>query len=177
MVSRNRVIDVSPVLERAAQIAPRRRICRVESHGLAVSRDRLIHTADCLQGGAEIVVALGIIGFQPHGFAIRGDRVIHASLFVKGVALFVMRDRLIHAARIHLESIAPKTGAHFSTHAMNWIFLDSIEWDYDVATPMERPLGGSQSALCYLASALARRGHAVATLTATKIPRVVNRLL
>ena len=57
---------------------------------------------------------------------------------------------------------------------MNWIFLDSIEWDYDVATPMERPLGGSQSALCYLASALARRGHAVATLTATKNPRVVN---
>jgi glycosyltransferase involved in cell wall biosynthesis len=57
---------------------------------------------------------------------------------------------------------------------MNWIFLDSIEWDYDVATPMERPLGGSQSALCYLAAALARRGHAVATLTATRNPRVVN---
>ena len=43
---------------------------------------------------------------------------------------------------------------------MNWVFLDFIRWDYDVATPRERPLGGSQSALCYLAAALARRGHA-----------------
>jgi hypothetical protein len=57
---------------------------------------------------------------------------------------------------------------------MNWIFLDSINWDYDVATPLERPLGGSQSGLCYLATALARRGHAVATLTATTNPREVN---
>ena len=34
---------------------------------------------------------------------------------------------------------------------MNLTFLDTIAWDYDVATPMTRPLGGSQSVLCYLA--------------------------
>ena len=94
------------MLERAAQIAPRRRICRVESYGFAVSGDRLIHPADGLQRGAVIVVALGIIGFQPHGFAICVDRVIHASLFVKRVALFVMRDRPIHVLSVHLDAIA-----------------------------------------------------------------------
>ena len=41
---------------------------------------------------------------------------------------------------------------------MNWVFLDFIRWDFDVATPLEKPLGGSQSALCYLATALASRG-------------------
>src|SRR5688572_33444330 len=34
---------------------------------------------------------------------------------------------------------------------MNWIFLDGIPWDYDIETPLVRPLGGSQSCLCYLA--------------------------
>ena len=42
---------------------------------------------------------------------------------------------------------------------MNIAFLDSIGWDYDVSTPYERPLGGSQSALAYLAAELARRGR------------------
>ena len=40
-------------------------------------------------------------------------------------------------------------------------FLDPIVWDYNVQTPLTQPLGGSQSALCYLASQLARRGHDV----------------
>lgn len=30
---------------------------------------------------------------------------------------------------------------------MNLVFLDTIPWDYDVATPFEQPLGGSLSAL------------------------------
>lgn len=42
------------------------------------------------------------------------------------------------------------------------VFLDPIEWDYVIDTPRVRPLGGSQSALCYLAEELAKRGHAVA---------------
>ncbi|MGE3777457.1 MAG: hypothetical protein AB7F89_09750, partial [Pirellulaceae bacterium] len=50
---------------------------------------------------------------------------------------------------------------------MNWVFLDALPWEYDIATPSERPLGGSQSALCYLAVALARRGHEVAAVTGT----------
>jgi glycosyltransferase involved in cell wall biosynthesis len=40
-------------------------------------------------------------------------------------------------------------------------FIDLINWDYDVSTPLDRPLGGSQSALCYLAVELAKRGNRV----------------
>src|SRR6478735_11818648 len=57
---------------------------------------------------------------------------------------------------------------------MNWVFLDFLRIDYDVATPQERPLGGSQSALAYLALALARRGQRVTTLTGTSKPREIN---
>jgi predicted O-linked N-acetylglucosamine transferase (SPINDLY family) len=49
-------------------------------------------------------------------------------------------------------------------------FLDPIEWDYVVDTPRVKPLGGSQSALCYLAEELAKRGHAVALYNQTKTP-------
>jgi glycosyltransferase involved in cell wall biosynthesis len=57
---------------------------------------------------------------------------------------------------------------------MNWVFLDFIRWDYDVAAPLVRPLGGSQSAMCYLATALARGGERVTTLTGTTTPREVE---
>src|SRR3954468_16840522 len=57
---------------------------------------------------------------------------------------------------------------------MNFVFLDFIRWDYDVQTPLARPLGGSQSALCYLATALARRGERVTTLTGTSKPRSIQ---
>jgi glycosyltransferase involved in cell wall biosynthesis len=57
---------------------------------------------------------------------------------------------------------------------MNFVFLDFIRWDYDVETPLARPLGGSQSALCYLAMALARRGDRVTTLTGAKNPRTIH---
>jgi predicted O-linked N-acetylglucosamine transferase (SPINDLY family) len=57
---------------------------------------------------------------------------------------------------------------------MNIVFVDLVGWDYDVATPCERPLGGSQSALCYLAVALARRGHQVTVLSDTSRPRDVH---
>jgi glycosyltransferase involved in cell wall biosynthesis len=57
---------------------------------------------------------------------------------------------------------------------MNWVFIDFIRWDYDIATPRERPLGGSQSALCYLAAALARRGQRVTTLTGTTKQREID---
>jgi hypothetical protein len=53
---------------------------------------------------------------------------------------------------------------------MNIVFFDPINWDYNVRTPFERPLGGSQSALCYLAVELARQGHRVTLLTATSQP-------
>jgi glycosyltransferase involved in cell wall biosynthesis len=57
---------------------------------------------------------------------------------------------------------------------MNWVFLDFLRIDYDVATPEQRALGGSQSALAYLALALARRGERVTTLTGTTKPREVH---
>jgi glycosyltransferase involved in cell wall biosynthesis len=57
---------------------------------------------------------------------------------------------------------------------MNWVFLDFSKWDYDVATPLSRPLGGSHSALCYLAIELARAGHPVTVANGLKEPREVN---
>jgi glycosyltransferase involved in cell wall biosynthesis len=53
---------------------------------------------------------------------------------------------------------------------MNLVFVDLIKWDYNIATPYERPLGGSQSALCYLAVELARQGHRVTLLSGTSQP-------
>lgn len=44
---------------------------------------------------------------------------------------------------------------------MKIAFLDFSNWDYQVESPYQRPLGGSQSALCYLAEALAKLGHEV----------------
>ena len=49
-------------------------------------------------------------------------------------------------------------------------FLDRLPWDYRVDTPASRPLGGSQSALCYLAAALAALGHEVRMVTMTRSP-------
>ncbi|MFN5516438.1 MAG: glycosyltransferase [Cyanobacteriota bacterium] len=39
---------------------------------------------------------------------------------------------------------------------MKIAFIDFISWDYSIDTVAQRPLGGSQSALCYLAIQLAR---------------------
>lgn len=47
------------------------------------------------------------------------------------------------------------------TVAMRIAFIDFIGWDYTPQTPRERPLGGTQSGLCYLAEQLALAGHEV----------------
>ncbi|MDR7991965.1 glycosyltransferase [Thermosynechococcus sp. TG252] len=44
---------------------------------------------------------------------------------------------------------------------MRILFIDRIGWQYTLNTPYEAPLGGSQSALCYLAEQLQQRGHEV----------------
>lgn len=44
---------------------------------------------------------------------------------------------------------------------MRILFIDWISWQYTLNTPYSAPLGGSQSALCYLAEQLQQRGHEV----------------
>jgi glycosyltransferase involved in cell wall biosynthesis len=51
-------------------------------------------------------------------------------------------------------------------------FVDPINWDYTPLSPLERPLGGSQSAVCYLARELAARGHEVALVNQIGTPGV-----
>lgn len=53
-------------------------------------------------------------------------------------------------------------------------FVDHVGWDYDADTPWIRPLGGSQSALCYLAAALAADGHEVTMFNHAAAARVVR---
>lgn len=53
---------------------------------------------------------------------------------------------------------------------MQIAFVDFISWDYTVETVYEKPLGGSQSALCYLAEELARRGHEVRLVNNCALP-------
>lgn len=55
---------------------------------------------------------------------------------------------------------------------MNIAFFDRVDLDYDAGTPHERPLGGAQSAICYLAAALAARAHAVTMYTCATKARV-----
>jgi glycosyltransferase involved in cell wall biosynthesis len=49
-------------------------------------------------------------------------------------------------------------------------FLEAQQLDYIADTPYQQPLGGSQSAVCYLAVELARLGHEIAVLNATTRP-------
>jgi glycosyltransferase involved in cell wall biosynthesis len=56
---------------------------------------------------------------------------------------------------------------------LNIAFFDAMGWDFDVSTPYERPLGGSQSALSYLAVELARRGSRVTLYCGTSRSRDV----
>ncbi len=55
---------------------------------------------------------------------------------------------------------------------MHIAFVDFINWDYTIDTAYQRPLGGSQSALCYLAEQLATRGHEVELINNAAMPGV-----
>ena len=49
-------------------------------------------------------------------------------------------------------------------------FMDATRMAYAADTPLEQPLGGSQSALCYLAVEFARLGHAVTVFNGVASP-------
>jgi glycosyltransferase involved in cell wall biosynthesis len=53
---------------------------------------------------------------------------------------------------------------------MNLIFINPDHHDFNVLTPADQPLGGSQSGICYLCLALARRGHKIVLASATTNP-------
>ena len=74
------------------------------------------------------------------------------------------------------QALARSIGPAKRTDHLKIAFIDPMNWDYDVGTPDVKPLGGSQSAMCYLARALARRGHSVSTITGTKNPTSVFRV-
>jgi glycosyltransferase involved in cell wall biosynthesis len=60
---------------------------------------------------------------------------------------------------------------------MRIAFLDSMDWDYDAGSPWTRPLGGCQSAMCYLAVELTRLGDEVFMLNNVATPRVARGVL
>ncbi len=60
---------------------------------------------------------------------------------------------------------------------MKIAFADPIACDYTIETPYQQPLGGSQSALCYLAEELASQGHEVFLLNHSKTPRISRGVL
>lgn len=53
---------------------------------------------------------------------------------------------------------------------MRLAFVDLAGWDYHAGSISDRPLGGSQSGVCYLTEALAARGHEVWLHTDTSQP-------
>jgi glycosyltransferase involved in cell wall biosynthesis len=58
------------------------------------------------------------------------------------------------------------------TNQLTIMLVDLIGWDYITETPYQRPMGGSQSAACYLAEELAKLGHQIYLLNHTKTPQV-----
>lgn len=57
---------------------------------------------------------------------------------------------------------------------MRIVFFDHCGFPYHAGMPFERPLGGSQSALCYLALELVQRGHEVTLYTPIAEPVTVR---
>lgn len=54
-------------------------------------------------------------------------------------------------------------------------FVNFSSLVYDVSTPYKKPMGGSESAMCYLASAMAKNGHKVTLFTAlTKKSKILG---
>jgi glycosyltransferase involved in cell wall biosynthesis len=54
------------------------------------------------------------------------------------------------------------------------VFIDAAAWAYDPDTPLERALGGSESAACYLAPELVKLGHRVTLASRAATPKLVR---
>jgi glycosyltransferase involved in cell wall biosynthesis len=57
---------------------------------------------------------------------------------------------------------------------MRIAFADFCNWDFHVQTVDSIPMGGSQSAACYLARSLAKQGHEVFLISSLSIPGVYD---
>ena len=57
---------------------------------------------------------------------------------------------------------------------MKIVFFDPVDWDYSPETPYQRPLGGTQSAVCYLSTALSNLGHDVYVINNISNSCVIN---
>jgi len=53
---------------------------------------------------------------------------------------------------------------------MRIAFVDCAGWSYGLDAPFDQPMGGTTSALCYLAVELARLGHAITVYNGTPAP-------
>src|SRR4029078_13648770 len=75
----------------------------------------------------------------------------------------VPRGYCCHSAFVARATIPQYSGRQTQPvrSSMRILFIDPSRWQYTVDAPYERPLGGSQSALCYLAAELAQLGHSV----------------
>ncbi|HEY9843000.1 MAG TPA: glycosyltransferase, partial [Candidatus Obscuribacterales bacterium] len=70
-----------------------------------------------------------------------------------------------------IETLRPLPAAPLSTvRRLRWCFVDPTPIDYQVSSPESIPLGGSQSAVSYLARSLAARGHQVTVVNHTSQP-------
>jgi glycosyltransferase involved in cell wall biosynthesis len=57
---------------------------------------------------------------------------------------------------------------------MRIAFADFCNWDFHVQTVDSTPMGGSQSAACYLARALAKLGHEVFLISSLSVPGIYD---
>ncbi len=60
---------------------------------------------------------------------------------------------------------------------MKIAFADFIAWDYKIDSAYQMALGGSESALCYLAEALAQQGHEVFLVNHTSAPGISRNVM
>lgn len=133
--------------------------------------------ADSAAGYVETALALGTDRARRDQISRR----IHAGspvLFEDAQAAVELADwfeATVAEARSGSGQPAGRSGRERSgARARRILFVDPSPVDYAVDTPYRAPLGGSESAACYLAEQLAALGHRVTMLTRVSRPRVLR---